>query len=85
MERGTGGEATLTATNAGPQYDKVSALDVTLPDGSHPNVVAHAISLYVLSGDEHHWTVQSRDGSAAGPLHLSVTTMAGRSELTLTP
>jgi fimbrial chaperone protein len=84
-ERGAGGETTLIATNAGPDYDKVIALDVTLADGSHPKVVSHSASLYVLSGDERHWTVQSRDARAGGPLHLSVTTLAGKSELTLTP
>jgi fimbrial chaperone protein len=84
-QRGAAGDTTLIARNAGPVYDKVSALDVTLADGSHPKLIAHGSSLYVLSGDERRWTVQGRDGGAAGPLHLSVTTLSGRSELTLAP
>jgi fimbrial chaperone protein len=85
VERGAGGETTLTATNAGPAYDKITALEVTLADGSHPKVVSHSTSLYVLSGDEHRWTVQTRGAGPGGPLHVSVTTMTGQSELTLTP
>ncbi len=85
VERGTGGETTLTAANTGPAYDKISALEVTLADGSHPKMVAHSSSLYVLGGDEHRWTVQTRGAGPGGPLHVSVTTMTGQSELTLTP
>jgi hypothetical protein len=58
---------------------------VTLPDGSHPKLVARARSDYILAGDERHWVVQARAGAPAGPLHLSVTTRTGKSELSLTP
>jgi fimbrial chaperone protein len=84
-ERGAGGETTLTATNASPAYDKITALEVALADGSHPKVVSHSTSLYVLSGDAHRWTVQTRGPGPGGPLRVSVTTMNGKSELTLTP
>ena len=83
--RGAGGETTLTATNASPAYDKITALEVALADGSHPKVVSHSTSLYVLSGDAHRWTVQTRGPGPGGPLRVSVTTMNGKSELTLTP
>jgi len=84
-ERGAGRAITLTATNASPAYNKVSDIDVTLSDGSHPKVVPHATNPYVLSGDERHWLVQSHDNGPGGPLHLSVTSLTGKSELTLTP
>jgi fimbrial chaperone protein len=84
-ERGAGRAITLTATNASPAYDKVSDIDVTLSDGSHPKVVSRATNTYVLSGDERHWIVQSHDNGPGGPLHLSVTSLTGKRELTLTP
>ncbi len=84
-ERGPGGQTVLTASNAGPAYDKVRAIGVTLADGSHPKVVSRGTNPYILAGAERHWIVQGRAGGPAGPLHLSVATQAGKSELTLTP
>ena len=84
-ERGAGGQTELIASNAGPAYGKVRAIDVTLSDGSHPKVVSRGTNAYVLAGAERHWTVQDRAGGPGGPLHLSVTTQGGKSDLTLTP
>jgi fimbrial chaperone protein len=85
VERGAGGQTVLTASNTGPGYDKVGTIDVTLSDGSHPKVVSRGGNAYVLAGAERHWVVQDRVGGARGPLHLSVASRTGKSELTLTP
>jgi fimbrial chaperone protein len=85
VERGAGGQTVLTASNAGPAYDKVRAIDVTLADGSHPKVVARGTNPYILAGAERHWVVQRRAGGPGGPLRLSVASQGGKSELTLTP
>jgi fimbrial chaperone protein len=84
-ERGAGGQTVLTASNAGPGYDKVCAIDVTLSDGSHPKVVSRGTNPYILTGAERHWVVQDRGSGPGGPLHLSVTSLTGKRELTLTP
>jgi fimbrial chaperone protein len=83
--RGPDGQTVLTASNAGPGYDKVRTINVTLPDGSHPELASHATNPYILAGDERHWVVQNRAGRPTGPLHLSVTTRTGKSELSLAP
>jgi fimbrial chaperone protein len=84
-ERGAGGQTVLAASNASAAYDKVRAIDVTLSDGSHPKVVSRGTNAYILAGAERHWVVQDRAGGPGSPLHLSVTSQAGKSELTLTP
>jgi fimbrial chaperone protein len=84
-ERGAGGQSMLAATNTGQAYDRVSAIDVTLPDGSHPKAVASGKNSYVLPGATRHWLVQGRGGAPAGPLHLSLMTQAGKSEQALAP
>jgi fimbrial chaperone protein len=84
-ERGAGGQTVLTASNAGSAYDKLRAIDVTLSDGSHPKVVSRGKNPYILAGAERHWVVQDRGSGPGGPLHLSVTSLMGKSELTLTP
>jgi fimbrial chaperone protein len=83
--RGPDGQTVLTASNPGPAYDRVRAIDVKLPNGSHPKLVSRASNTYILAGDERHWVVQDRSGAPTGPLHLSVTTRIGKSELSLTP
>jgi fimbrial chaperone protein len=80
--RGLGGRITLSATNTGGAYDRVHAIAVTLPDGSHPVVVVRGQSPYVLAGAQRSWDVQGAGGSAA-VLRLAVTTQAGKSEQTL--
>jgi fimbrial chaperone protein len=79
-ERGPGGETQLTAVNSGQAYDKVSAIDVTLSDGSHPKVICPSNNPYILPGAIRHWIVQGSGGGPGGPLHLSVVTQAGKSE-----
>jgi fimbrial chaperone protein len=76
-EHGPGGEIQLMAVNSGHAYEKVSAIDVTLPDGTHPKLTLRGKNSYVLAGAQRHWVVQGR---IAGPLRLSVTTRAGKSE-----
>jgi fimbrial chaperone protein len=82
-ERGPGGEIQLTAINAGRAYAKVSAIDVTLSDGSHPKVISRGKNPYILVDANRHWTVQGSGGAAGGPLRLSVVTQAGKSEQSL--
>jgi fimbrial chaperone protein len=82
-EHGPDGRTVLTATNTGAAYDKVNAIAVTLADGSHPKLLAGAANAYVLPGAQRHWSLEGR--SAGGPLQLSVTSQAGKRELTLTP
>ncbi|MGA3400441.1 MAG: molecular chaperone [Acetobacteraceae bacterium] len=84
-QRGASGQTMLTASNAGAAYDKVRAIDVTLADGSHPKVVSRGTNSYILGGAERHWIVQDPHGGPGGPLHLSVTSLTGKSELILTP
>lgn len=81
-ERGPGGQIMLSATNTGRTYDRVHAIAVTLPDGSHPDVVLRGQSPYILAGAQRRWDVQGAGGSA-GTLHLALTTKAGKSEQTL--
>jgi fimbrial chaperone protein len=83
-ERGPGGQIMLTAINTGHAHARVSAIDLMLPDGSHPKVVSRGKNAYVLPGAQRHWVVQGRGGVLpGGPLQLSVTTQAGKSEQTL--
>lgn len=84
-ERGADGHIVLTASNAGPRYDRVSAVGVTLSDGNHPKAIAQGSNSYVLPGAERHWIVQDRGSGPGGPLRLSVTTLTGKHELILTP
>ncbi len=83
--RDAGGQTVLTASNTGSAYDKMRAIDVTLSDGSHPKVVSRSRNAYILAGAERHWVVQDHGSGPGGPLHLSVTSLTGKSELTLTP
>lgn len=84
-EPGPGGQIALTATNPGHASARVNAIDVTLPDGGHPKAVARGQNPYVLPGARRHWIVQSGGGAPAGPLHVRVTTDAGKTEYTLVP
>lgn len=84
-ERGAGGQIVLTASNPGPRYDRVRAIEVTLSDGNHPKAIARGSNSYVLPGAERHWVVQDRGSGPGGPLQLRVTTLTGKHELTLTP
>jgi fimbrial chaperone protein len=78
-ERDPGGQLLLTAANMGQAYDTVRAIDLTLADGSHPKVVPAGKNPYILPGAERHWIVKGA-GTPAGPMSLSVTTEAGKSE-----
>jgi fimbrial chaperone protein len=84
VERTPAGATELTAVNVGKAYDKVAAIDVMLADGTHPNAVAQAANTYILPGAQRHWIVAG-GGVSPGPLHLSLTTLAGKSEQTLSP
>jgi fimbrial chaperone protein len=85
MERAPGGQTELTAVNIGKTYDRVSAIEVALADGSHPKAVAQAANTYVLPGAQRHWIVEGSGGAPPGPVRLSVTTQAGKSEQILAP
>jgi fimbrial chaperone protein len=76
-EHGPGGEIQLMAVNSGHAYEKVSAIDVMLPDGTHPKLILRGKNSYILAGAQRHWVMLGR---VAGPLRLSVTTRAGKSE-----
>jgi fimbrial chaperone protein len=78
-DRAAGGEVLLSATNAGPGYDAVQAIVVTLADGSRRSAVARGKNPYILAGAERHWVV---DGGRvpAGALRLNVSTRNGKSE-----
>jgi fimbrial chaperone protein len=82
-ERDAGGQTVLTVNNTGTGYTRISAVDVTLADGSHPKVVSRTPTAYILAGAMHQWAVEGR--APAGALQLSVTSLSGKSELTLTP
>ena len=84
-ERGAGGETVLTAVNTGQAFDRVSAIEVTLPDGSHPKVSARGSNTYILPDAERHWSVGGGAGAPTGPLRLSVTSRAGERVYTLAP
>lgn len=84
-QRDAAGQTVLTASNTAALHDKVSAIDLTLADGSHPKVVSRGTNPYLLAGAERHWIVQGNGSGSGGPLHLTVTTLTGKSELTLTP
>jgi fimbrial chaperone protein len=81
-KRGTPGQVLLSATNSGNGYDRVSAIAVTLPDGSHPKVDAAAKNPYILAGAQRQWVVHSSAAAPAG-LRLKITTRAGESEQSL--
>ncbi len=84
-ERGAGAETVLTAVNTGQAYDRVGAIDVTLSDGSHPKVVARGANTYILPDARRRWNLGADGGAPAGPLRLSVTTRAGKSDYILAP
>jgi fimbrial chaperone protein len=85
VERSAGGATELTAVNSGKAYDRVLAVEVTLPDGSHPKAVAQAPNTYILPGAQRHWILADGGAMPPGPLHLSLMTQAGKSEQTLSP
>jgi fimbrial chaperone protein len=82
-ERNPGGQTVLTVSNTGTGYTRISTVGVTLSDGSHPKVVSRTPTAYVLAGAAHQWVVE--DSRPAGALQLTVTSLSGKSELTLTP
>jgi fimbrial chaperone protein len=77
-KRGPGNQILLSAANMGNVYDKVHAIAVTLPDGSHPTIVASGDNSYLLSNAKRQWVVQ--DTTPQATVRLSVTTQAGKSE-----
>ena len=84
-ERAPGNLVVLTAANPGRVYATVSAIDVTLADGSHPAIVRRGKNPYVLPGAQRQWIVQGGGAVPGAPLRLSLTTQAGRSDQTLAP
>jgi fimbrial chaperone protein len=78
-DRAAGGEVLLSATNAGPGYDAVQAIEVTLADGSRRSAVARGKNPYILAGAERHWVVNGAR-VPAGALRLNVSTRDGKSE-----
>lgn len=80
--RGPQGEVLLSATNTGNGYDRITAIAVTLPDGSHPRIAAAAMNPYILAGAQRQWVVHSSAAAPAG-LRLKITTRAGESEQSL--
>jgi len=83
-QHGPAGQTLLIVSNTGQGYDQVRTIDVTLANGRHVKATAIGGNPYVLPGAERHWIVQDRSG-AGGPLHVSVSTLSGKHELTLTP
>ncbi|HUE79481.1 MAG TPA: fimbria/pilus periplasmic chaperone [Sphingomicrobium sp.] len=82
--RGAGGQIILSATNIGNVYDRVTAIAVTLPDGSRPIVAPAGDNPYILAGAQRRWTVQAgRAAAATGELRLNLTTQSGSSEQVL--
>ena len=75
-KRGRPGEILLSATNTGTGYERIGAVAVTLPDGSHPDADPVASNPYVLPGAQRHWIVHA----AAASLRLRVTSRSGESE-----
>jgi fimbrial chaperone protein len=84
-EHAANGQTVLTVANTGSAYDRLGAVAVTLANGTHPKVVLRSTTPYVLPGAERHWIVQDQRSGPGGPLHLSVTSLTGKSEQTLTP
>lgn len=76
--RGPGNQVLVSAANIGNVYDKVHAIAVTLPDGSHPKIVSSGENPYLLAGARRQWAVQG--STPPTTLRLSVTTQAGNSE-----
>jgi fimbrial chaperone protein len=85
VDHAASGQTVLTVTNTGSAYDRLRAIDVTLANGSHPKVVSRSTTPYVLPGAERHWVVQDHGSGPGGPLRLSVISLTGKSEQTLTP
>lgn len=79
--RAPGNQILLSAANTGNVYDKVHAIAVTLPDGSHPKIIPRGENPYLLPGAQRHWVVQGP--ALPGTIILNVTTQAGKSERTL--
>jgi len=80
--RGPENQILLSAINGGNSYDAVRAITATLPDGTHLHATLRGENAYVLSGAQRQWVVQG-GRVPSGPLRLSVTTRAGKSEQTL--
>jgi len=76
--RGPDNQVLLSAANLGNVYDKVHAIAVTLPDGSHPKIVSSGENPYLLADAQRQWVVHA--GTPPATLQLSVTTQAGASE-----
>ncbi|MEA3044994.1 MAG: fimbrial chaperone protein [Sphingomonadales bacterium] len=76
--RGPGNQILVSAANTGNVYDKVHAIAVTLPDGSHPAIASSGDNPYLLTNAQREWVVQG--ATPAPTLRLNVTTQAGISE-----
>jgi fimbrial chaperone protein len=76
--RGAGNQILVSAANMGNVYDKVHAIAVTLPDGSHPRIVSSGDNPYLLTNTQREWIVQGATPSST--LRLNVTTQAGIGE-----
>lgn len=76
--RGPDNQILLSVANGGNVYDKIHAIAVTLPDGSHSKIVSTGENPYVLAGGERQWVTKS--ATPAATLRLNVTTQAGNSE-----
>jgi fimbrial chaperone protein len=83
--RDASGQTILTAVNTGQGYARVSAISVTLPDGSRPAITPIGQNPYVLAGAQRRWILQGHGVAAGTPLRLSVATQQGKTEYTLTP
>jgi fimbrial chaperone protein len=81
MEHTPDGQIVLKAINTGNAYALVSAMEITLSDGSHPKAAPRGKNPYVLPGAERRWIVEGR--GAPGALRLNLTTQAGRTDQTL--
>jgi fimbrial chaperone protein len=81
MEHARDGQIVLKAINTGNAYALVSAMEVTLSDGSHPKTMPVGKNPYVLPGAERRWVVEGR--SPPGALRLNLTTQVGRTDQTL--
>ncbi|HWI85732.1 MAG TPA: fimbria/pilus periplasmic chaperone [Sphingomonas sp.] len=78
-DRGADNQAMLSAVNGGNSYDAVLAITATLPDGTIRKAAPVGQNPYVLPGAQRQWIVQG-GRVPPGPLRLSVTTRAGKSE-----
>ncbi len=83
--RAPDGQVMLTAINSGQSSTRVNAMSVTLPDGSHPKIIAKGKSPYILPGVQRRWTLEAPGGAPGAPVRLRITTPAGTTEEALTP